>query len=258
MAAKIVRRSRAVALLAATLALLPGSGAAAEPSAGFVPGELVSIPGASDVLVLGTVPCGTRSCVQLWRVGSGGDDLTRLGTPPGARGFGAGQVEGTHLVFANVDDGYSLATVGDGAYSSYTTDGGHAWHPLGTSLSSTLVPVVASGDVFYGLLGSCTTLENCRYRLGRSAVTSPNWSSVPIPGAIGLGQHRPGCQRVRGLAHVRATFPAPAGQVTRWPATFRRTAGAAVAGCCRVLLGSRRCGRCMGRMPDRHDGLVVA
>ena len=73
-----------------------------------------------------------------------------------------------------------------GAYPSYTTDGGLAWQPLRTGPSSTLVSVVASGGTFYGLLGSCTTPENCRYRLGRSPVTAPRWSSVAIPGATGL------------------------------------------------------------------------
>ncbi len=187
-AVNILRWSRAVTLLAVLAALLPASGAGAEPSAGFVPGELVGVPGGSDVLVLSTQACGTRSCVQLWRAGDGGEGLTRLASPPGARGVGAGLVEGVHLVFANVDDGYALATVCQGAYSSYTTDGGLSWHLFRPGPSGTLVSVVASGDVFYGLLGSCTTLENCRYRLGRSAVTSPGWSSVPIPAATGLVQ----------------------------------------------------------------------
>ena len=186
--ANILRLSPVVLVGAAALALFPGSSAAGELSPGFVPGELVSIAGSSDVFVLGTVPCDARFCVQLWRVGAGGHDLARLGTPPGARGSGKGLVEGTDLVFANVNDGYALATGDEGARSSYTTDGGLVWHSLPASLSNTLVSIVASGDAFYGLLGSCTTLENCRYRLGRSAVTAPDWSSVPIPGATGLVQ----------------------------------------------------------------------
>jgi photosystem II stability/assembly factor-like uncharacterized protein len=187
-AAHILRGCRALFLWSAALAFIPGSVAAGEQPAGFVPRELVSIPASSDVLVLGTVPCGARSCAQLWRVGAGGRELTRLGTPPGTRGLGSGLAEGARLVFANVDDGYALATVGEGGSSSYTTDGGRVWHPLPMPLTNTLVSVVASGGAFYGLLARCTTLENCRYDLGRSAVTSPDWSSVPIPGATGLVQ----------------------------------------------------------------------
>ncbi|MGA3221149.1 MAG: hypothetical protein ABSE77_19090 [Acidimicrobiales bacterium] len=187
LATNILRGPGAVFLCAAALALVPPEGASGEPSAGFVPGELVSIPATSDVLVLGTAPCAARSCVQLWRVSAGGHGLTPLAVPPGESASGPGLVEGAHLVFANVDDGYAL-TSGEGARSWYTTDGGLAWHRLPTGRSGTLVSVVASGGAFYRLLGSCATLEDCRYRLGRSAVTSPHWSSVPIPGAVGLVQ----------------------------------------------------------------------
>jgi hypothetical protein len=184
--AKILRWSAAAFLCTASLAAVPPEPAGGEPPAALAPSELVSIPGTSDVLVVGTVPCGTRSCVQLWRVGAGGRHLTPLAVPPSARASAPGLVEGAHLVFADVEHGYALA--GEGGGSWYTADGGLAWHPLPKGLSRALVAVVASGETFYGLLGSCTTMQDCRYRLGRSAVTAPHWSSVPVPGAAGLVQ----------------------------------------------------------------------
>jgi len=178
-------------LAGAVLAVLVVAGcgaveaAASRPPPAFEPSQMVLVPATSDVVVLGTATCGRRACAQLWLVADGGRHVVRLTAPPGAsapsRGWGVG------IVFANLDDGYALAPTGStGSHLSYTTDGGLVWHRA--DLRGLSGRVVASAGFFYALFGSCHGLENCRYRLGRSPIAAPHWTSVPIPGATGLMQ----------------------------------------------------------------------
>ncbi len=78
-AVDIPRRCLAIFLSTALLALVPGGGTVAPP-AGFVPAQLVPIPGVPDVLVVGTVPCGARSCVHCG--GSASAATSWLASPP--------------------------------------------------------------------------------------------------------------------------------------------------------------------------------
>jgi hypothetical protein len=109
------------------------------------------------------------------------------------------------LVFANSSDGYAFGTlplkvglplsVGDDPSTVFaTTDGGRSWHAFSFGSHVGVMQLVASANVFYSVLASCTKtrsttgVERCsNYRLARSAAGSLSWSTVPIPGTAALG-----------------------------------------------------------------------
>jgi hypothetical protein len=141
----------------------------------------------SDVLVLGTNECGGHLCAQLWRAEDGGRRLTQLAAPFSMKEAGPGlTLLRWRLAFADVDDGYAVAPRSTGAPAAYTTDGGLSWHSFSAGPGTSLSAVVATAQGTYGLLESRCS-ENapvCRYRLGRSAPGSPEWSSVAVPGTF--------------------------------------------------------------------------
>lgn len=193
------------------LAAVPGQ-AAAPPerrapslAQGFQPTELVRVGRTPDVLLLGTGPCdvrgsapgkhpGSRLCLQLWHVQHEARDLIELKAPPeqGALKFAGNTGSVGNLVFANLDDGYALASPGTGGYSSYTVDGGQSWQRLTSRLGMSLSQVVATDNAFYAVIMNCRPLSGkpgqrlCQYRLARSPLGAPHWSSVPVPGTSSL------------------------------------------------------------------------
>ncbi len=155
--------------------------------ASFEPLMLEPLGDTGAVLVLGTNECASHLCPQLWRVAGDGPSLTRLALPPGVNATYPGSGEGVRdIVFANKDDGYITAGDGDGEHSFFTSNGGRSWRPLPAELGGSLAGVVATDTTFYGFMSKCTTtegLEYCSYRLGRSPVGAPDWSTVPVPRA---------------------------------------------------------------------------
>lgn len=197
-----------MALLSAlvVVALVPGgSGAGAQPvpssqasgvavadagRATFEPAVISRITGTQAVMVLGTNTCNGRLCAQLWRVSAGGRDIVELAAPPGVTAVRPGIIDGPGaLVFANSEDGYALPALESGGQAYYTSDGAKTWRHLPAPLAPSLVGVVVAGGHFYGLIYTCTTtkgVKHCSYRLGRSSLGTPAWSSVAIPGAGGV------------------------------------------------------------------------
>lgn len=189
----LVSLGLACALAGTSVALWPGAPAkagaeaATEGTEGFEPSTLTLFARTRDVLVLGTIKCGKEVCPELWRVGGSGNS-ERLALPPGTTATHAGLIHGaTNFVFANQHDGYAFSGPVPGTQSFFTSDGGHSWRTVSPELSGELDDIVATSNYFYGLISQCTALKNgldyCSYRLGRSAVGAPHWSSVAIPGA---------------------------------------------------------------------------
>ena len=118
---------------ATTTATMPPTSSTTAPAGGLPDGfdvASVTFVSATTGWALGTAPCGTGPCVQVWRTGDGGRTWTARPAPPVAAPLEPGGGTAPIIRFANADDGWVSA---DGKLWS-THDGGAHWaeQPVGS------------------------------------------------------------------------------------------------------------------------------
>ena len=168
------------------------AGAHSPRRSSFAPGLLVEAADSSALFILGTAPCGSHLCPELWR-GTGPlqravQHLGKISPPPsGGATFAGSGGSVRSLVFANAKDGYALEGP-SGVPAALapvfaTVDGGRSWHASDLGAQMTVMSMVASNGEFYAVTASCNTTGTpaCNdYRLARSIAGSASWSDAPI------------------------------------------------------------------------------
>jgi len=175
---------------------------ASPPQGSFAPGYITQVGKSQQILVLGTVNCGSRLCLQLWRGQGRGKGYTQLQPPPSSFPRWAGWTGSVgQLVFANAADGYAVEPPPDNPNQPYryyaTVDGGRTWRSVTFGPHTTADGLTASANEFYAVLVRCVGLWSSKsvarcddYRLAHSRAGTLRWAAVPIPGTASLGDNQ--------------------------------------------------------------------